>query len=49
MPIPDFESLLLPVLRLASDGAEHSMAEMRERIASEFKLTPKPNFFCLVV
>lgn len=39
MPIPDFETLMLPVLRLASDGAEHSMAEMRERIAAEFKLT----------
>ena len=39
MPIPDFESLMLPVLRLASDGAEHSMAEMRERIAAGFKLT----------
>ena len=41
MPIPDFETLMLPVLRLASDGAERSMAEMRERIAAEFKLTPE--------
>jgi restriction system protein len=40
MPIPDFETFMLPVLRLAGDGAEHSMAEMQERIAAEFKLTP---------
>lgn len=32
---------MLPVLRLASDGSEHSMAEMRGRIALEFKLTPE--------
>ncbi len=32
---------MLPVLRLTSDGAEHSMAEMREHLAAEFKLTPE--------
>ena len=40
MPIPDFQTLMLPVLRLAGDGAEHPMAEMRERIAEDLKLTP---------
>ena len=32
---------MLPVLRLAGDGAEHSTSKMRERIAAEFKLTPE--------
>jgi len=40
MPIPDFQSLMHPVLRLMSDGKDHSTAEMRERIAFDLKLTP---------
>src|ERR1039457_69336 len=40
MPIPDFQSLMLPVLRFVSDGKDHSTAEMRERIAGDLKLTP---------
>jgi restriction system protein len=40
MPIPDFQTLMLPALRLAGDGAEHPIAEMRERIAKDLNLTP---------
>lgn len=36
--MPDFQSLMLPMLRLASDGKERSLAEAREQLASEFKL-----------
>ena len=39
MPIPDYQSLMLPVLLKLADGKEHSVAQMRESIASEFKLT----------
>jgi restriction system protein len=39
MPIPDFQSLLLPMLRYASDGMEHSLAEARSALATEFKLS----------
>lgn len=39
MPIPDFQSFLLPVLELASDGAEHSLEEARNVIAARFNLT----------
>lgn len=39
MPIPDFQALLLPVLRLAGDNAEHTITSTTERLASEFKLT----------
>jgi len=40
MPIPDFQTLMLPVLRLAGDRAEHPISELRERIARDLKLTP---------
>ena len=41
MPIPDFQSFMLPVLVLASDGREHSLEEAREVTAREFNLTPE--------
>lgn len=40
MPVPDFQSFLLPVLRLSADGNEHSMAEIRQRISVDMKLSP---------
>lgn len=39
MPIPDFQTLMLPVLELAADGQEHSIREARERLAEKFTLT----------
>lgn len=39
MAVPDFQSLMLPLLRLARDGKEHSLAEAREALATEFSLT----------
>lgn len=39
MAIPDYQSLMLPLLKLAGDGGEHRMAEVVERLASELKLT----------
>src|SRR5689334_21244495 len=41
MSVPDFQSILLPVLRIAGDGKEHSMADFRERIAADLKLSPE--------
>lgn len=38
MAVPDFQSLTLPLLKVAADGQEHSMSEARELLASEFKL-----------
>lgn len=38
MPVPDFQSLMLPVLRAAADG-EISAPEMRERVAGELGLS----------
>ena len=39
MAIPDYQSLMLPLLQLASDGAEHSFREAVERLAESFRLT----------
>jgi restriction system protein len=39
MPIPDYQSLMLPALRFAGDRKEHSLAEFRQRISAEFKLS----------
>jgi restriction system protein len=39
MPIPDFQSLLLPVLRAISDGSEHRMKDIIENLALTFNLT----------
>jgi restriction system protein len=47
MPIPDYQSLMLPVLRLAGDRKEHSLAEFRQRIAAEFNLSEDELVECL--
>src|SRR5207237_3065157 len=39
MAVPDFQSLMLPLLRMAADGQEHPLVEAREVLAAEFKLT----------
>jgi len=39
MAVPDFQSLMLPLLRYAADGNEHSIAEARSHLAREFNLT----------
>lgn len=39
MSVPDFHSLMLQLLRIAADGKEHSLAEARERLAAEFRLS----------
>jgi len=39
MPIPDFQTLMRPLLQLASDGREHSIKEVVSELASEFMLS----------
>jgi restriction system protein len=39
MSIPDFQSIMRPLLELASDGKEHSISEVTELLAQRFKLT----------
>ncbi len=39
MPIPDYQSFFVPVLRLVADGGEHPMAGLRDAVAAGMKLT----------
>lgn len=39
MAVPDFQSLLLPLLHMASDDKEHLMSEAIEQLAEEFRLS----------
>ena len=39
MAVPDFQSLMMPLLRTAADEREHSLAEARDVLADEFKLS----------
>lgn len=38
MPIPDFQQLMLPMLRLAADGLDHSLSETIDYLAQQFGL-----------
>jgi restriction system protein len=39
MPIPDFQSVMLPLLQLAGDGSEHRFRDAVEKLATQFALT----------
>lgn len=39
MPIPDYQSLMLPVLRIAGDGNVHRFRDVIESLQQEFNLT----------
>jgi hypothetical protein len=39
MAVPDFQTLMLPLLKLASDGQQHSLSEAVEQMAKEFQLS----------
>lgn len=38
MALPDYQTVMLPLLRLAADGQEHSLRETIERLANHFGL-----------
>ncbi|MDF3919562.1 MULTISPECIES: restriction endonuclease [Salinicola] len=39
MAVPDFQSLMLPLLKFSADGEEHSMQEAREGLAEVMRLS----------
>lgn len=41
MPIPDYQTLMLPLLRLLENGEEHTHAEVRDALANYYSLTPE--------
>ncbi|WP_246237574.1 winged helix-turn-helix domain-containing protein [Caldichromatium japonicum] len=41
MSIPDFQTIMLPLLQCFSDGQEHSTQELLDILAEKFSLTEK--------
>ena len=41
MAIPDFQTLMLPLLKHIADGQEYFFRDVVESIAEKFKLTPE--------
>jgi hypothetical protein len=39
MAVPDFQTMMLPLLKLAADGQHYTLAEAVERLAQEFRLS----------
>jgi restriction system protein len=39
MPIPDYQTVMLPLLRITADVAEHTLADTAEKVAEHFKLS----------
>ena len=39
MAVPDFQTLMLPLLKLAADGQQHTFAEAVESLGQEFQLS----------
>jgi len=39
VPIPDFQTIMLPILEFAADGQEHSIRDAREALAERFELS----------
>jgi restriction system protein len=41
MPIPKYDEIMLPLLKVLSDGNPHTKREVTEKMADHFKLTPE--------
>jgi restriction system protein len=41
MPIPDYQKLMLPLLRFLEDNKEHSLQEAVEHLSNEYRLSPE--------
>jgi restriction system protein len=41
MAIPDYQSLMLPLLKLLADGKEHNLLEATKVLSDEYELTPQ--------
>ena len=39
MAVPDYQSFMLPLLKMASDGKEHTLAEANDVLARQFGLS----------
>jgi restriction system protein len=43
VPIPDYETIMLPLLKFAADSNEHSAKETIESLSYNFNLTNEEN------
>ena len=41
MGVPDYQTLMLPLLKATADGTDHRIADLIEHLASELRLTPE--------
>ena len=41
MPIPDYETMMLPILEFLGDGKEHPLNDVLEHIYKQFNVTEK--------
>jgi restriction system protein len=41
MPIPNYQEIMLPILKFFADGLEHSRKELHEFICAELNLSPE--------
>jgi len=41
MPLPKYETMFVPVLRVLSDGERHEVTEIRQRMKVKFKITAR--------
>ncbi len=41
MPIPDYQSLMLPLLEALKDGKTHKLSDIKEKLSEQFNLTPE--------
>jgi restriction system protein len=39
MPIPDYQAVMLPLLKIAADGKEHQIQDATNALAEQFRLT----------
>jgi restriction system protein len=39
MPVPGFQSMMLPVLKCIADGKEHARKDIRQQVANMLHLT----------
>jgi restriction system protein len=44
MTIPDYQTVMLPLLRFAADGQEHYLREAIEKLADHFQASPCTEF-----
>jgi len=55
MAIPDYQTIMLPLLKFAGDGQEHSLRETIDFLADEFSLSDEerkellPSKWCRVL